>query len=332
MSTFLLVYGVPFDPIPSMFTPIYAAFITYAILKHQLMDIRIVFRRSVVYSVLIAIMTGTYLVAVVIIEKAFQGFFGYRSLLASGFVAFLIAVFFNPLRQGIQTVVDHALFKGTAAELANQREELLVEIRRGEQMKAVGTLAAGLAHEIKNPLASIKTFTEHLKDRGGEPDFRDKFQRIVGGEVERINLIVGQLLDFARPVPIRKEPLRVSVVLDETLELLNNELVSRHVNIVRRYQEDCDIVGDPQRLKQAFLNILLNSLQAMNGPARLEIDVVNYRKKVQVRIRDNGQGISEQELKRIRQPFYSTRARGTGLGLAIVDNIVKEHNGNLSIE
>ena len=129
-----------------------------------------------------------------VMERWFQGFLGYRSIFATAVVAFLIAVFFNPLRDRIQAFVDRALFKATPAELVAQREQLLVEVRKGDQMKAVATLAAGLAHEIKNPLASIKTFTEYLSTHHDDPVFRDKFQKIVGGEVERINLIVQQLL------------------------------------------------------------------------------------------------------------------------------------------
>ena len=329
---FLPVYGVAFNPIPSLFTSIYALVATYAILKHQLMDIRIVIRRSVVYSILIACITATYLVMVLVMEKAFQGFLGYRSIFATAFVGFLIAIFFNPLRDRIQALVDRALFRATPAELAAQREQLLVEVRRGEQMKAVATLAAGLAHEIKNPLASIKTFTEHLDQHYGDPVFCAKFKKIVGGEVERINLIVQQLLEFAKPMPPKLQPLQVPRLLDETLEFLNSEFVQRHIQVSRHYDGAGEILGDPQQLKQVFLNLFLNSLQAMNGQGQLAVATHRQDGDLIVTITDNGAGIAPQDLPRVFEPFFTTKPQGTGLGLAVVRSILEEHRGRIEIK
>lgn len=154
---------IQFPPIDDYILVCYFAVFAYAIVKYQLLDIHVAIKRSVVYSLLIACITAMYLVMVLVMEKGFQGFFGYRSFFATGVVAFLIAMFFNPLRNRIQAFVDRALFTATPVELAAQREQLLAELRKSDQMKAVATLAAGLAHEIKNPLTSIKTFTEHLE-------------------------------------------------------------------------------------------------------------------------------------------------------------------------
>jgi len=209
LPNYLYSYDYPLsiiNPYATYGVPIYIAMEAYAIVKHHLMDIRIVIQKSLVYSLLIAVITATYLVAVLVMEKWFQGFFGYQSLVATVLVAFLIAISFNPLRTGIQTLVDRWLFQATPAELAKQREQLLGEVRKTEQMKAVATLAAGLAHEIKNPLTSLKTFTDYLPTKGAEPAFRQKFQQIASGEIERIHLIVQQLLDFAKPPPPRSSP------------------------------------------------------------------------------------------------------------------------------
>jgi len=325
-------YRIPIPPILTPFVSLHLAIIAYAIVKHQLMDIRVVVRRSLVYSVLIACITATYLVMVLVMEKWFQGFLGYRSIFATAVVAFLIAVFFNPLRDRIQAFVDRALFKATPAELAEQREQLLTEVRKGEQMKAVATLAAGLAHEIKNPLASIKTFTEYLATRHDDPEFRAKFQKIVGGEVERINLIVQQLLEFAKPVPPKLTPLEIPRLVDETLEFLSGELVERQVEVTRRYEARPRVLGDPQQLKQVFLNVFLNSLQAMNGHGRLEIRTSVEGSEIIVAITDSGSGIAPKDLPHVFEPFYTTKPTGTGLGLAVVQGIVKEHGGRIAVE
>lgn len=321
------------EPIPHDFlVPTFAAIVGVAIMRHQLLDIRIVLNKALVYSGLIACITASYLVGVLVMERWFQGFFGYRSFVATVLVAFFIAVFFNPLRNHIQTLVDRALFRATAAELAEQREQLLVEVRKGDQMKAVGTLAAGLAHEIKNPLAAIKTFTEYLGTRYDDPQFRTKFQKIVGGEVERINLIVQQLLEFAKPVPPKLKPMQVSSLVDETLEFLNNELVQHGVEVQRAYHAQASILGDPQQLKQVFLNLILNSLQAMNGHGRLTVGTEVRGSECCVTIADNGSGIDPKDLPQIFEPFFTTKPSGTGLGLAVVQGIIREHGGRIDVE
>ena len=330
-TLFLPIYNIPVVPQLSLL-PLIGVFTVYAIIRYRFLDIRIVLRRSLVYSLLIACITATYLVMVLITERWFQGFFGYHSVFATVVVAFLIAIFFNPLRDRIQTFVDRALFKATPAELAAQREQLLAEVRKGDQQKAVATLAAGLAHEIKNPLASIKTFTEYLDAHYQDPEFRAKFQKIVGGEVERINLIVQQLLEFAKPVPPKLMPVAVPKLLDETLEFLTNELVTHHIGVTKRYTASQPVLADPQQLKQVFLNLFLNSLQAMNGSGQLTIQTALHGAELTVTIQDNGTGIDPKDLPHIFEPFYTTKPTGTGLGLAVVQGIIKEHGGRIAVQ
>lgn len=361
----LLHFGASYlrwEPIPHDFLVLaFVVIVAVAIMRHQLLDIRIVLNKALVYSVLIACITASYLIVVLIAERLFQGVFGYHSLYVTLFVAFLIAIFFNPLRNRIQTVVDRALFKATPAELAAQREQLLVEVRKGDQMKAVATLAAGLAHEVKNPLTSIKTFTEHLENRYDDPEFRKKFKRIVGGEVERINLIVQQLLEFAKPVPPKLASVSLPTLIDGTLEFLNNELMQRGVHVERRYASATTVLGDSQQLKQVFLNLFLNSLQAMNGHpstpgslrplaslpvaqdsalatqsnglhGRIVVTTEVRGGELAVTITDNGSGIAPQDLPHIFDPFFTTKSTGTGLGLAVVQGIMKEHGGRIDIK
>ncbi len=331
-TNYLAWYRFPIPPVLNPLVSLYVAAIAYAIVKHQLLDIRIIIRRSLVYSLLVACITAMYLVVVLVTEKWFQGFFGYRSFIATTIVAFLIAIFFNPLRERIQAFVDRALFHATPAELAAQREQLLVEVRKGDQMKAVATLAAGLAHEIKNPLASIKTFTDYLESRYADPAFRAKFQKIVGGEVERINLIVQQLLEFAKPAPPKLRPLDVTRVIDDTLEFLNSELMAQRVVLERDYTSCQTILGDPQQLKQVFLNLVLNSLQAMDGQGRLAVRTATSHGELLVTLTDSGCGIVPKDLPHVFEPFFTTKSTGTGLGLAVVQGIMKEHGGSIFVE
>ena len=324
---------VPFlNPFGLYGVPCYSVAMTYAVLYHRLFNVNLVFRKSLIYSLLVTSMTIGYFSLVHFIERIFQTTFGYHSVGLSLTAFALMALTFQPLKVGIQRLVDHLLFRAPREELVKKVERLEEEVRETERLKAVSILAAGLAHEIKNPLASIKTFTEYLGSRYDEPEFRAKFQKIVGGEVERINLIVQQLLNFAKPAPSRLVPLDVPKLLDETLELLNSEVVHRHVQIHKRYKGDEQVLGDPQQLKQAFINLILNSLQAMNGDARLELRTAVDGPNLLVTIADNGCGIAPKDLPRIFEPFYTTKPTGTGLGLAVVQGIVHEHGGRIWAE
>ena len=324
-------YRIPLYPLGWLNALLFISWIAYAIVKHQLMDIRVVIRKSLVYSFLVACITTAYLVMVLVMERWCQGFMGYRSFVATVVVAFLIAIFFNPLRSRIQTWVDRALFKATPAELAEQREQLLAEVRQGDQRKAVATLAAGLAHEIKNPLTSIRTFTEYLDARYMDADFRAKFQKIVGGEVERINLIAQRLLEFAKPAPLTLRLTDLSQLLDDTLEFLGNEFVQHQVDVSRSYDSRPHVFADPQQLKQVFLNLFLNSLQAMNGCGRLEVHATVEGSKAVVSIRDDGSGIAPKDLPHVFEPFFTTKPSGTGLGLSVVQGIINEHGGTIHV-
>jgi two-component system sensor histidine kinase HydH len=268
---------------------------------------------------------------VLIMERWFQGFLGYRSVFATVLVAFLTALFFNPLREQLQALVDRALFNATPAELAAQREQLLSEVQKSEQIKAIGTLAAGLAHEIKNPLTSIRTFTDHLAREGADPAFREKFSRIVGPEIERINEIVQRLLDFAKPAPPVLRNVELSILLSETLELLNGEIIGRKIAVSRELAESWAL-GDPKQLKQVMLNILLNSIEAMNGDGRLTVKSGTDVEHAWITIADNGSGVAPEHLVHLGQPFFSTKPKGTGLGLAIVQSIIQKHQGRVSVE
>ena len=275
---------------------------------------------------------STYLVMVLVTEKWFQGFLGYRSLVATAVVAFLIAVFFNPLRNWIQALVDRALFRGTTAELAEQREQLLTELRKSDQMKSVATLAAGLAHEIKNPLAAIKTFTEYLPQMHQDPEFMRKFERIVGQELDKINATVQNLLTFAKPEALKCSPVLLQEVVQETAALLNGVCLKRQVKLEAEAPAELQVMGDRTKLKQALLNLCLNSLDAMERGGELRISACQQNGHAVLTVADTGCGISKEHLSRIFDPFFTTKPTGTGLGLSVVQGIVKDHGGRMEVE
>jgi len=344
LPNFLYVYGIdayPIIPFSTYLVPIYPVVIAYAIVRHQVLDIRVAIRKSLVYSLLAATITGIYFSFVLVAEKLLQGMMGYRSIIGSLVAGFVITLGFTPLKEFVQHFIDQVFSQRSQASLVKENERLRQEIGRSEKLKAIATLTAGMAHEIKNPLASIKTFAEYLPQKYDDPVFREKFAKIMSMEVDKMNALVQRLLEFARPTPPQLQPVYASQLLQETLEFLQGTLVKQHIAIETEFAETDSVLVDPGQMKQVFLNVLLNSIEAMdpptrqgggmNQPGRLSVATQQHNGYVEVKIADTGPGIPKKDLQRVFDPFYTTKANGTGLGLSVVHSIVREHGGRVVI-
>ena len=328
-TTFLMVYDIPFNPLPSLFTALYAGFVTYAIVKHRLMDITIVIRKGLVYSILVALIAATYLVIVLLIERLLQGAIGYRSVAGTVVAAFVIALGFTPVRNAIQRWVDQVFFGGSEEALALENERLRQELTRSERLKAVALLASGLAHEVKNPLAAIKTFTDYLPEKQHDPEFLKKYQRIVSQELDKMQAIVTNLLTFAKPKPLQRTSVPLAELIQETLALLNGDCLKRRITIEVSADPLVHVRGDRTHLKQVLLNLCLNSLEAMEQGGTLRLSASRNGRHALLTVEDTGGGVASKDLPYVLDPFFTTKSTGTGLGLSVVHGIVKEHGGRI---
>lgn len=221
------------------------------------------------------------------------------------------------------------------------------QIRRSDRLASIGTLAAGMAHEIKNPLVCLKTFVQLLPSHYEDPDFRQTFVPLLGNEVERINAIVSQLLNFSRPVKPTLVPLSLQSTLDDAWQLIAQQIKSRGLSFVRDYHAKNDrLLGDKGLLSQVFLNLFLNGMDAMDRGGTLTISTNTVcvplqswqqgqqqdREWIEVRVRDTGCGISPADRQRIFDPFFTRKANGTGLGLSVTHGIIAEHQGMIDVE
>jgi signal transduction histidine kinase len=218
------------------------------------------------------------------------------------------------------------------------------DLRRSDRLAALGTLAAGFAHEIKNPLTSLLTFSRHLNRKIDDPSFRERFSSVVPRELERINGIVERLLELARPARLTFTLVRLPELLEAALEQFVEQLDERHVEIEREYARDVPpIQADKDALHRAFVNLIANALDAMPRGGRLTVragwtgtgDAVGSAgrrpaNRVKVEVQDTGVGIQPSDADRIFNPFYTTRDGGTGLGLALAHKIVEEHGGSIN--
>ena len=201
-----------------------------------------------------------------------------------------------------------------------------------ERLAAAGQFATGMAHEIKNPLSAIKTFAQYLPEKYADPAFRKKFFRIVQSEIERINEIVKELSDFAKPAPLQLQPVHLRALVEETLALLSNQCLAQGVEVRHAFRENgLAVQADPQQLKQVLLNLFLNSLEAMAHGGRLEIATEVTGRTLALLVSDTGCGISPEDQRHVWDPFFTTKERGMGLGLAIVKGVVERHGGQINL-
>jgi len=334
ITNFLPGLGINIFPYGNFLIIVPPFIVSYIILRHQVLDIVVVFRKSVVYSILLAIITLSYLAMVILSERLLQGIIGYQSILISVSVSFSIGLAFFPLKNKIQHLVDNFFFHGTHEEIVEENERLRQEIERTEKLKSVSILASGIAHEIKNPLTAIKTFTEYLPQKLNDKEFLSNFSRIVGREVERIDDLVHELLEFAKPSPLNLQEVKIVDLLDNTLGFLNSSFIKNHITVVKDYDPSMDICvkADTNRLRQVFLNILLNSIDAMNKGGRLSVSIIVANERIRLSIEDNGVGIDKKDLKYIFDPFYTKKDHGVGLGLSITQRIIHDHGGKIFVE
>jgi len=321
-------------PIGALFVMIFVSLNAYTILKHRMFDIDIAIRKGLIYSLLVTIITLAYLTLIFLLENVFRGFVGYKSIPLTIFTITFFIIIFQPMKNKIQYFVDKYFFQGSIDQLKQENVRLLHELQRSEKLKAVGTLAAGMAHEIKNPLTSIKVFTEYLPKKYQDKEFIDKFEKIVGSEVNKINEIVSQLLDFAKPRSPEAKESSILEIMDDTLDLLNSEFIKYHIKVVKDYDAVPSLIIDPVQIKQVFLNIILNAIEATKE--NMGVLTINIGKRnanyIRISISDVGCGINKEDLPHIFDPFFTKKESGTGLGLSIVHGIIERHHGNIGVE
>ena len=297
------------------------------------MDINIIIRKSLIYSLLVTAITLIFLISVLISEHLFSQVAHYQHVTTSIIMASLIALIFTPLKNWIQDLIDRAFFKATPIEMAQENEQLRREVAQSERMKSIAILASGMAHEIKNPLTPIKTFSEQLPSRLDDKEFLLKFSKIINKEVDRIDTLVQELLNFAKPSPPELKETNIHQLIQQTLDLLNSEIIRHKINLSTSFENQNILIKiDAKQIKQALLNIFLNAIDAMPKEGKLSVIASEAKQSLIIEIFDTGCGIDPKDLPHIFDPFFTKKDHGTGLGLSITYEIIKNHNGKIFAE
>jgi len=231
-------------------------------------------------------------------------------------------------------------FRGHLILIEDLTEKRALEdrLRRADRLAALGTLAAGLAHEIKNPLTAVRIFVQMSPEKYQREDFREKFDRIVPRELDRVNELLENLLDLVRKPRLNIEPLDVRQLIGHTLETLEPEAAKRGVSVMGPDgEEPARAMADESCLSRALHNLVLNGIQAMPGGGQLSVQVRKEVRNdgaqvVEIAVRDTGPGIPADQIDNIFNPFFTSKEKGTGLGLAVSNKIIEDQGGSLSLK
>jgi len=216
---------------------------------------------------------------------------------------------------------------------AQERLALKEQLSRAERLSSLGEMAAGISHEIRNPLGIIRSSAELLRKKMALLDPATTIPNVIVEETNRLNDIVTDFISYAKPKKPNLIPCRVEDIMEKNLKFLESQMKEQGYKIFRQYENALpEIMADSAMMYQAFLNILINAMQAMPQGGKIHVGIGRNQKFVNIIIEDEGEGIQAEVLGKIWEPFFTTKDTGTGLGLGIVKNIVESHGGNIHIE
>jgi signal transduction histidine kinase len=216
---------------------------------------------------------------------------------------------------------------------AQERLRLKEQLSRAKHLSTLGEMVAGISHEIRNPLGIIRSSAELLMKKVASYDPSNTIPEIIIEEANRLNHILTDFLNFARPRTPNFMPCRVEEILEKNITFLSSQITVQGCTVHKRYSESLPaVMADSAMLYQAFLNILINALQSMSAGGKIEVAITSSDATVSIAFQDEGDGIPEDLLEKIWDPFFTTKEKGTGLGLGIVRNIIESHKGNIIIE
>lgn len=216
---------------------------------------------------------------------------------------------------------------------ALERLALKEQLSRAERLSSMGEMAAGISHEIRNPLGIIRSSAELLRKKMAMLDPTNSIPRIIVEETNRLNDIITDFISYAKPKKPSLIPCRVEDIIERNIRFLEPQMQFQGYRVLKEYEADLPgIMADSAMMYQAFLNILINAMQAMPQGGVVHIHIGANEKSVQVAIEDEGEGIQTGQLEKIWEPFFTTKGTGTGLGLGIVKNIIEAHHGAIHVE
>jgi two-component system, NtrC family, sensor histidine kinase HydH len=230
-------------------------------------------------------------------------------------------------RQRMQLMASSAKL----AKLNRELQDSFEQVKRADRLSAIGQLSANLAHEIRNPLASIDGAANLIESEQTPEPMRKDSLRIIRKEVQRLNTLLTGLLDFARPRRPEFQVVDAGRLIDPIIGLATHSAERKGITLVKRIAVPAPAFEcDPEQMKQVLLNLAINAVQSMDAPGEIVISARTERGCAVISVRDRGAGIKEEDVDQIFNPFFTTKETGTGLGLSVVHQIVTQHKGTVT--
>lgn len=222
---------------------------------------------------------------------------------------------------------------GGVTTFRDKTEETIIrkELIQKDKMHSLGRLVSGIAHEIRNPLTSIKAYLEALPIKYDNPKFREKISLQVPMEINRLDELLKELLEYSKPKNVEKREFTIDIIIEEVLNLLSSLIEDKDIEVSIDIEEGILVYADKQKIKQVLINLFLNSIEALESNGRIAISVYTEMEKTKIKINDNGSGIDEDNINKVFEPFYTTKESGTGLGLLICYQCIKDNGGEIDI-
>lgn len=214
------------------------------------------------------------------------------------------------------------------------RQLLQDEMNRKEKLVALGHLAAGVAHEIRNPLSSIKGLAKYFAERAPAGGEAHELAQVMAKEADRLNRVVSELLELVKPAHLSLQPVDLNAVIAHSLQLISQDAQNRAIDLQFAPDSALPLIqADPDRLTQVLLNLYLNAIHAIGNQGTIRVEAsTSGTDRVKIAVVDSGKGIAPEQLAAIFTPYYTTKADGTGLGLAVVQNIIEQHGGTIQVD
>jgi len=286
-------------------------------------------RKNLIYILFFAILAlaiGLFLM-LIIIKNLSSNIVKIRSGLEvmSGDLSFRI----EPMEGDIGEIAESV---NTMAEALFKKEQLEEQLVRSEKLASLGQLISGVAHEIRNPLSIIRGTVQLMERDFKKTDGLEEYIRIVKEQSDRENRVIQELLDYARPSKQLLMEIDINVLITSILSFTNKFLQDNHVKLELNLQENLPLLLiDCDKIKQVFVNLIINSCEAMEGGGVLCISTILEGKWIKISFKDTGIGLDEAQMKNIFNPYYTTKPKGTGLGLSISNGIIQMHDGTIEI-
>ena len=256
----------------------------------------------------------------------------YKSIVRFQFLIFLLSILIMGLIFLALLLIVHKAER-MIEQRAQEQRELESQLHLAERLAALGEMVAGISHEIKNPLGIIRSTAELLGEMPDASDTQKRLSGVITEESTRLNQIVTEFLDFARPQVPNLQECQLEEIIQKNLSFIGPELEKKGIQVQDNLNgRSFRLKADHDLLYRAFLNILINAIQSMEDGGTIDIKVEEARDTYQIEIEDTGCGINEENADKIFNPFFTTKEKGSGLGLSIVRKIIEGHRGTIDIQ